>query len=47
MTGKKVNSEILLTFKDNPDPGRVTDTISGFSGYFPAREGKTTGNFIC
>jgi ATP-dependent Lon protease len=30
MTGKKVNSEILLTFKDNPNPGRVTDTISGF-----------------
>jgi ATP-dependent Lon protease len=30
MTGKKVNSDVLLSFKDKPDPNLVADTISGF-----------------
>jgi ATP-dependent Lon protease len=30
MTGKKVNSDVLLSFKDKPDPNLVADTIAGF-----------------
>ena len=30
LTGKKVNAEVLLTFKDNPHSGLVADMIAGF-----------------
>lgn len=30
MTGKKINNDVLLSFKDKPDPGLVADTIAGF-----------------
>ncbi len=30
IAGKKINSEVLLTFKDNPDSGIVADMIAGF-----------------
>lgn len=30
LTSKKVTSEVLLTFKDQPDPGRVADMIAGY-----------------
>lgn len=31
IASKKVNSEVLLTFKDQTDPGRVADMIAGLS----------------
>lgn len=30
LSSKKVNTEVLLTFKDQPDPGRVADMIAGY-----------------
>lgn len=30
IASKKVNSEVLLTFKDQTDPGRVADMIAGY-----------------
>ena len=30
MTGKKINNDVLLSFKDKPDPSLVADTIAGF-----------------
>jgi ATP-dependent Lon protease len=30
LASKKVTSEVMLTFKDQPDPGRVADMIAGY-----------------
>lgn len=30
LASKKVTSEVLLTFKDQPDPGRVADMVAGY-----------------
>ena len=30
LASKKVNSEVMLTFKDQPDPGRIADMIAGY-----------------
>lgn len=30
LASKKITSEVLLTFKDQPDPGRIADMIAGY-----------------
>ena len=30
LASKKVNTEVLLTFKDQPDPGKIADMIAGY-----------------
>ena len=47
VASKKVNTEVLLTFKNQPDPGKIADMIAGYLTIDIADKEKDPGGSGC